>query len=860
MLGGLSVRIARCTHYKIKASLRVGFFFALLLRLEEALRSHLASPARKRCEIIPRTYISDFLSFFVRGNKINVMINKVLRAKLWILFSLAMINTIYYAFHKHFPDNSLVITSDTKDVSFIGYYITSFISVISYYVGAWIVAPFVGYFLIYFTLLVKREKEFDLFIPALLVGFFFSLSFMFFPEFLGKGLMHATDKYLDTYIVFAMALTFGFFVSLITMRGAFWESLKSTQVKLGQFGVNCARLLRSTYRKASRFITLVSAKLKSTHLKTKAMQLIKDGMPKPKALSAPKKSTNTSYQPPSSEPETSSTSSEVGLRVSNDPQVAEKTEFQKTELKAPKAQASEKKQTENGNDQIAKPLRPISADQSSFFQSKELIDCISDNTNHARVKGPDKDYFDTICATIEGKLKEFNVTGTIINILKGPVVDTFELDLGEGIKASKVKGLEDDIGLALNGAPIRVVYPLKGRSTIGIEVPRNPREFIYLDEVLQSPIFNQSNNRLPIAIGKDAFGEVSVMDLAGMPHMLVAGATGAGKSVFINTLLVSLIIKKSPKELRLILIDPKQLELALFSTLPHLLLPVITEPRTAAVSLLWAVEEMERRYTILKEMGVKNIEGFNRKLKQAGPSILWKISQYYKDGDENGYELPYIVIVIDEFADLVLSKSGKDIEINVNRLAAKARAAGIHIVLATQRPSTDVITGVIKANFPTRVAFRVTTGHDSKTILDLHGAQKLLGKGDMLYKHGVDLLRLHGSYVDETEIEVLVEKLSAIPSDFDQQALEFLENDGEEEASETAGDGGSFVSGTSDDPVYQEALEVVMESGQASASMLQRRLRVGYNRAANLIDELEKNGVVGPAQGSKPRKVLSRAE
>lgn len=509
---------------------------------------------------------------------------------------------------------------------------------------------------------------------------------------------------------------------------------------------------------------------------------------------------------------------------------------------------------------IIKPARN-STQSPTFFESADLIECISDRSTQTKTKGPDKDYFQAICNTIEGKLNEFNVKGQIINILKGPVVDTFELELGEGIKASKVKGLEDDIGLSLNGIPIRVVYPLKGRSTIGIEVPRNPREFIYLDEVLQAKAFNESNLRLPVAMGKDAFGEVSIVDLAGMPHMLVAGATGAGKSVFINALLVSLIIKKSPKELRLILIDPKQLELALFSTLPHLLLPVITEAPRAAIALLWAVEEMDRRYSILKNMGVKNIEGFNKKLKTAGPHQYAKIHEFYEDADTNGFELPYIVIVIDEFADLILTKSGKEIEINVNRLAAKARAAGIHIVLATQRPSTDVITGVIKANFPTRIAFRVTTGHDSKTILDQHGAQKLLGRGDMLYKHGVDLLRLHSSFVDEAEVEVLVNKLSEIQVEFDEKAMDFLENGGEEYSDEpSAVSSNDYVSGTSDDPVYQEALQVVIEHGSASASMLQRRLRVGYNRAANIIDELEKNGIVGPAQGSKPRKILARSE
>lgn len=807
------------------------------------------------------------------------MVNKVLKTHLWLLFSLAAVNAIYYAFHQYLPDNSLVITGNDKDISTFSYYISSFISLVSYYVGPWIIAPFVGYFFIYFTLLNKRTKEWDIFVPGLLCGFFFSLSFLFFPGFIGKGLLYASNSVFDSYIVFGMTLVFGFFVALITMRSAFWESLKSAQTQLGQVGMTGGKVLKLSYDKVSSFSEQLQSRQRATDLKVKAAKLIKNGLPSPKALEAPKKliSENKlsakialkSANQPSEEVAQSAPAVEPKVEITK---VAEQTPVE--EAATPKVEASgidfswdadepsaktAADTIDNIKEEVPVPQRAKSQQSTPFFKSQDLINCISDNTEHAQVASPDQDYFDCIIQTIEGKLQEFKISGSIINILKGPVVDTFELDLGEGIKASKVKGLEDDIGLALNGSPIRVVYPLKGRSTIGIEVPRSPREFIYLDEVLQTPIFNESKKRLPIAMGKDAFGEVSVVDLAGMPHMLVAGATGAGKSVFVNTMLVSLIIKKSPKELKLILIDPKQLELAVFSDLPHLMLPVITEAKSASVALLWAIEEMERRYTILKDMGVKNIDGFNRKLKTAGPSILWKISQYYKDGDENGYELPYIVIVIDEFADLILTKSGKDIEINVNRLAAKARAAGIHLVLATQRPSTDVITGVIKANFPTRVAFTVTNGHDSRTILDQYGAEKLLKNGDMLYKQGVELLRLHSSYVDETEIETLVEKLSEIPSDFNQEAVDFLENGGEEEA-EVSESAGNFVSGTSDDPVYQEALTVVMESGSASASMLQRRLRVGYNRAANIIDELERNGVVGPAQGSKPRKVLAKSE
>jgi S-DNA-T family DNA segregation ATPase FtsK/SpoIIIE len=405
------------------------------------------------------------------------------------------------------------------------------------------------------------------------------------------------------------------------------------------------------------------------------------------------------------------------------------------------------------------------------------------------------------------------------------------------------------------GAPIRMVYPMKGKSTIGIEVPRNPRDVIYLDEVLKSPQFNNSGYRLPIAMGKDAYGDAAVIDLASTPHLLVAGTTGAGKSVFVNTLLVSLIIKFSPKKLRLIMLDPKQLELALYQKLPHLIMPVVTDAQIASVALMWAIEEMERRYSLLKDFAVKNIEGFNKKLKTAEPELLYKINKYYPDSEVKDFELPYIVVVVDEFADLMLSKSGKQIETSISRLAAKARASGIHIVLATQRPSTDIITGVIKANFPTRVSFRVFTNIDSRVILDGIGAEKLLGKGDMLFKQGIEILRMHSAFVNEEEIEALVEKLATLPAQYDIGAMEFLESNGtvddDVEGITTDEEGGGLK-----DDKYEEAVRCVATHRVASASYLQRRLGVGYNRAANLIEEMERHGVVGPAQGSKPRKVL----
>jgi S-DNA-T family DNA segregation ATPase FtsK/SpoIIIE len=402
---------------------------------------------------------------------------------------------------------------------------------------------------------------------------------------------------------------------------------------------------------------------------------------------------------------------------------------------------------------------------------------------------------------------------------------------------------------------------MKGRTTVGIEVPRHPREIIFLDEMLSSKEFAATEAALPIAMGKNAFGEPVVENLAAMPHMLVAGSTGAGKSVFINSLLVSLLVKKSPNQMKLILIDPKQLELALYAKLPHLCMPVITEPKTASISLLWACEEMERRYSILTEVGVRNIAGFNEKLKKATPEMKERLRKHYEYATEDTYELPYIVIIVDEFADLMLSSAGKDIEKNICRLAAKARAAGIHLVVATQRPSVDVITGVIKSNFPVRVSFRVTSQMDSRTILNEMGAEKLLGKGDMLYKHNVETTRVHSPYVDEEEIEVLAQKLAeTMPAVFDPHAMEFIENGGEDpELLELAKNSNEGSQGGRDER-YDEAVRVVIEHRQASASLLQRRLGVGYNRAANLIEEMEANGVVGPAQGSKPRKVLLGSE
>jgi len=460
-------------------------------------------------------------------------------------------------------------------------------------------------------------------------------------------------------------------------------------------------------------------------------------------------------------------------------------------------------------------------------------------------KNPSETYFSEIVIQLEKKLLEFKIQGKIINILKGPVVDTFELELGPGVKISRLTSISEDLGLALYGIPIRVVYPLQGKNTVGIEIPRRPRQSIYLEDLVSTvreELFHEKENpnikkEISLLIGTDSFGPPVLKDLSSMPHLLVAGATGAGKSVFINSLLTSLLLHKSPEQINFILIDPKQLELALYANLPHLAHPVVHSPDEAYILLLWCVEEMERRYTLMKENGVRNLQGLNQKQE---------------------YNLPYIVVVIDEFADLILTKRGKDIEILVCKLAAKARASGIHLIVATQRPSVDVITGLIKANFPTRISFKVVSSVDSRTILNTSGAEKLLGKGDMLLKHGIELQRIHSAFITEDEIEHIVEYILSLelPLAFNDSITSFVEeNMAIEENSSKNKD--SVQQNSQQDPLFQEATNLVTQSQSASASFLQRRLKIGYNRAANLLDELEDKGVVGPAiHGQKTREVL----
>ena len=763
------------------------------------------------------------------------MKTKSLKIQLLILFFIAVINVLFYVFPHSFGDNLFSITDADLAGGMISYFFSSLLAIVSYFTGVWTIAALFLSALIYSFFISRRDVSSDVFLPVIIYFMLGSLTYLIYPQYVGTGVNYLVDEYLSVYSMAFSSFVFLGLVFYLTFQGAFVETLVRSTNWLSFIG--------------KKGIVTSAEKAKTLYLNfrpNKRLQITDYATPKKKReIKLPKISTAFLKKE----------KTEESIQKVDEP-IVEENIIQEVPIElepiAPKEvmPSSAKPQ--------AKPEIRSQNIQEVNYATNELINKLSDKVEKVQVEGPDNDYYKQISQAIEEKLAEFNISTKIVGISKGPVVDTFELALGEGVKVSKVINLSDDISMALRGTPIRLIYPLKGKTTVGIEVPRSKREFIYLDEILNSENFNNSTMRLPIAMGRDVFGDVSVVDLAAMPHMLVAGATGAGKSVFVNSLLVSLLVKKSPRDMKLLLIDPKQLELALYSNLPHLCLPVITEAKNAGVALLWAVEEMERRYTILKNMGVRNIEDFNKKIKTCSLDLLSKITEFYSEEESDGFELPYIVIVIDEFADLILTKYGKEIENSVNRLAAKARAAGIHLVLATQRPSTDIITGVIKANFPTRVAFRVTTATDSRVVLDANGAEKLLGKGDMLYKFGVNLDRLHSSYIDEDEITGLVDALEKMPGSYSSTAMNFLDNGGNSDDEIISGPGfqGS-TGGASGDDLYDEAVRVVMEQGSASASMLQRRLRVGYNRAANLVEEMERNGIVGPQEGSKPRKVLS---
>ncbi|HUQ93701.1 MAG TPA: DNA translocase FtsK [Bryobacteraceae bacterium] len=460
-----------------------------------------------------------------------------------------------------------------------------------------------------------------------------------------------------------------------------------------------------------------------------------------------------------------------------------------------------------------------------------------------------------IAARIKSKLEEFNVLGSVVQINPGPVVTTFEFKPEAGVKYSRIVTLNDDLCLGLQAESI-FIERLPGKPTVGIEVPNSRREVISLRQILESDEFNDSASRLTICLGKDINGRIKVAALESMPHLLIAGSTGSGKSVMLNSLIMSVLYKATPDNVRMVLIDPKRVEMGIYEGIPHLLTPVITDAKQATNALRNAVMEMERRLKLLASQGVRNIDQFNKKVKQlsAEPRSLFDEEEA---PPEEMKALPYILIVIDELADLMMLERA-NVEASVTRLAQMARAVGMHLVLATQRPSVDVITGLIKANFPSRISFRVATRVDSRTVLDVMGAEHLLGKGDMLYlpPGSSRLIRVHGSLVTENEINRVVEhwRNQAMP-DYDQSYL--LPPPSEDDDLEI---GAGEEGGGEQDQMYEEAVKVVLEMGKASTSILQRRLRLGYGRAARILDMMHRDGIIGPPDGSRPREVLKRPD
>ncbi len=442
----------------------------------------------------------------------------------------------------------------------------------------------------------------------------------------------------------------------------------------------------------------------------------------------------------------------------------------------------------------------------------------------------DKEVYYKISKQLEQKLRNFGVSGKVVGISPGPVVTTYEYAPAPGVKINKIVGLADDLALGLKAKSVRVVGSVPGKAALGVEIPNEDRKIVYIRDLIGSDNYRKSNNKLSIALGLDVVGNLSMANLSKMPHLLIAGATGAGKSVGINTIIASVLYNATPEEVRFLMVDPKRIELSGYEGIPHLLHPVVVDPKLASRALNWAVREMERRYKLLEESRVKSFDSYN------------VISEE---------KLPYIVIVVDELADLMMVAS-KDVEAAIARLAQMARAAGMHMILATQRPSVDVLTGLIKANFPTRISFKVASKIDSRTILDSAGAEHLLGAGDMLYlAPGTSRLkRIHGAYISEQETTDIVEFWKKQGSStYDDSVIDEIERE------DYAGNGSEEEEY---DERYDEAVAIVTEAGQASISMVQRRLRVGYNRAARMIERMEIEGIVGPADGAKPRQVIVR--
>ena len=508
--------------------------------------------------------------------------------------------------------------------------------------------------------------------------------------------------------------------------------------------------------------------------------------------------------------------------------------------------------------------------QTSFFIDKNLATLpalgLLDKADNNTGKAFSKDSLQAMSKQLELKLQDFGISAEVIEVLPGPVVTCFEIQPAAGIKASRISGLSRDLARSLAVVSVRVVEVIPGKSYVGIEIPNEHREMVRLSEVLSSEVYEQAKSPLTLALGNDISGLPVCADLAKMPHLLVAGTTGSGKSVGINSMLLSLLYKSTPEDVRLILIDPKMLELSVYDGIPHLLTPVVTDMKDAASSLRWCVGEMERRYKLMSALGVRNLAGYNKKIMDsiaAGSPLvdpLWKPDEFFNEEDSSSPpsldKLPCIVVVIDEFADMMMIV-GKKVEQLIARIAQKARAAGIHLILATQRPSVDVITGLIKANVPSRIAFQVSSKIDSRTILDQSGAESLLGHGDLLYlPPGTSIpIRVHGAFVDDHEVHKVVAdwKSRGVPEYLEDITSEAITSNIPVPGYGDDGGGGDQES----DPLYDEAVSFVIQTRKASISSVQRKLRVGYNRAARLVEQMEASGVVSEMGSNGNRDVLA---
>nr|WP_051651505.1 DNA translocase FtsK [Proteiniclasticum ruminis] len=529
--------------------------------------------------------------------------------------------------------------------------------------------------------------------------------------------------------------------------------------------------------------------------------------------------------------DTPETLSEITVEMSSEKSQDQRDEdtAQKEQLEKPKI-TREKRKTTSPLEEIAGEQMGLEELEKPTYEFPEIA-LLKQNIK-GMLANEDRDEILENAKKLEDTLMSFGVEARVIHVSKGPSVTRYELQPKAGVKVSRIVNLSDDIALALAARGVRIEAPIPGKAAVGIEIPNKETTAVYLREVIEDSKFQRSTSKISVALGKDISGEAIIGDLSKMPHVLIAGATGSGKSVCINSLIISILYKYDPEHVRLLMVDPKVVELNVYNGIPHLLIPVVTDPKKAAGALNWAVNEMTRRYQSFAEYGVRNIEGFNE---------LTKKNKELKS-------LPYIVIIVDELADLMMV-SANEVEDYIARLAQMARAAGMHLVIATQRPSVDVITGVIKANIPSRISFAVSSAIDSRTILDSGGAEKLLGKGDMLYYPVGEQKpkRIQGAFISEEEVEAIVSRIKVQKDQllYDQEIMEHIEKGRSEQDDSEEGD-----------ELYQEAVKVVVENQQASTSFLQRKMRIGYNRAARIMDQLEERGVISQRDGSKPRQVL----